>query len=712
MTERTVARGRVKVGLLGAGYIVDSHAASLAAIPGVQLHAICDLSRARAERTAAQYAVAQVCSSIEELAASGCEVVHVLLPPPLHLQAALALVEAGQSVFLEKPMGLSSAGCAQLAQRAAERGVSVGVNHNFLFSRGYEALRSAVKAGELGRLDEIHVRWHFALPLLQFGPFDVWPLAAPANLLFELGSHLAAFLVDLMGMPQVMLAEAANALGIPGDRRVYRHWTAVLRSACTTAVLSLSVAPGHADRILQVRGRGGSAQLDFGRDILQRSVTATDNPIFDAYASAHDAGHALIGHARAARVRRLRAALAKRPDANPFEESVYRSIRAFHENQPGRVDARHSARLGTQVIQLCESLAAAAAVGAPSTTSVPVSMPRPPKTPDVLVVGGSGFIGRRVVGRLIERGYSVRVMTRSAGAAALEFDGMPVELFAGSHGDPERVKAALQGIHSVYHLAKCEGKRWTDYVEGDIAPTRVLAEQALAAGVRRFIYTGTIASYASGDRRSVIDQRTPVDPRIERRGHYARSKATCERLLQALHRERGLPLVILRPAIVLGVGSPPTHLGVARFASETRVDYWGEGDTPLPLVLVDDVADALLRALEVQGIEGEAFLLTSPALLTAREYVAALAQHMGTHIVARAHAPWRYWTSELVRELAKNAVRHPNRRWPTLHDARCNSHCARFDASLSEQILDWHPVADREAMIARGIAEPVQWYLR
>jgi predicted dehydrogenase/nucleoside-diphosphate-sugar epimerase len=712
LNKRASARARVKVGLLGAGYIVDSHAAALTAIPSVQLHAVCDTSRSRAQRAASKYAIPHVLTSMQALAASDCEVVHVLLPPPLHLDAALAMVDAGKSVFLEKPMGLDSAACAALATRAAARGVAVGVNHNFLFSRSYEALRAAVKRGELGALDQIQATWHFALPLLQFGPFDSWPLTAPANLLFELGSHLAAFLVDLMGEPTVVSAEAGNAVEIPGGRQVYRHWTAVLRSAATTAVWSLSVTPGHPTRSLQVRGRGGSAQLDFGRDLFWRNVTVTDNPIFDALATAKETGSMLVRQARADRIRRLRAALAKRPDANPFEESVFRSIQQFYRNGTGQVDPRHSGHFGAQVIGLCEAIASAAGAGAPSTTAPSVPMPRPHKPPTVLVVGGTGFIGRRLVRQLIERGHSVRLLTRNARAAALEFDGAPVELFAGSHGDREGVQAALEGIESVYHLAKCEGKRWADYVEGDIAPTRVLAEAALAAGVRRFIYTGTIASYASGNPRAVIDHRTPLDPRIASRSHYARSKAACEVLLQSLHRERGLPLVIARPAVVLGVGSPPMHLGVARFASETRVQFWGDGRTPLPLVLVDDVADALVRALEVPGIEGQAFLLTSPPLLTARDYVQALAEHMRTRIDARSHSAWHQWGENLVKELAKHAVRHPNRRWPTLHDERCYSHCARFDASMSEQILDWHPVSDRETMIARGIVEPLQWYLR
>src|SRR6185437_12377045 len=185
---------------------------------------------------------------------------------------------------------------------------------------------------------------------------------------------------------------------------------------------------------------------------------------------------------------------------------------------------------------------------------------------------------------------------------------------------------------------------------------------------------------------------TPLDTAIRRRSHYARSKAACETLLQEMQRAKGLPLVIVRPGIVIGPGSPPAHPGVGRFASETRVDYWGSGTSFLPFVLVDDVADALARALDAPGIEGQTLLLTSPPLLTAREYVDALSAHMRTRIDARSRPAWRYWIADMLKEIAKNAVRHPNRRWPSLHDWRCYSHSARYSGRMTEEALGWHPI--------------------
>lgn len=703
---------QLKVGLLGAGYIFNAHASALAAIPGVCLHAVCDLSRDRAAGAAARFGIPHVLTALEEMAASECDVVHVLLPPALHIDAALMMVESGKSVFIEKPMGLDSSACAALCARAAQKGVALGVNHNFLFSHGYESLRTSAKGGELGRIDHIGVNWHYELPLVKFGPFDSWVLAAPANVVFEFGTHLGAFILDLVGRAQIASAVAGNSLVLPAGQTLYRQLTAVGHAGAATALLSIAISAGHADRYLRVRGSAGSAQLDFGRDIGWRDLTVTDKPILDSFSVAAAAGRALCRQARRDRTRRLIAALRRRPDANPFEESIFRSVAAFYAGGLQQVDPRHDGRFATDVVRLCEAIAAAASLGPPSRTLVAPALRSLHAQPSVLVVGGTGFIGRRLVRMLVDHGHGVRVLTRNPESAAIELDGLPVDLVAGSHGDPATAKRAIQGITSVFHLAKCEGRRWQDYLHGDVGPTRVLAEAAVGGGVKRFIYTGTIASYASGNARDLIDNHTPIDPAIARRDLYARSKAACEALLQQMHNEQGLPLVILRPGVVIGVGSPPWHPGVGRFANQTQVDYWGDGATALPLVLVDDVADALLRAMTVPGIVGETLLLTSPPLMTARDYIDALAAYTRTRIDARPRSAWRNWVADMVKELAKNATRHPNRRWPSLHDWRCRSLRARYDSRLTQQVLSWRPVADRETMVARGIADVVDWYLR
>lgn len=695
----------VKVGMIGAGFILKPHALSVSAIPGAILHAVADTSKSRAEEAARQFGFTHAFSSVEELAQSDCDVVHVLVPPFLHLEIAEALLAAGKSVFLEKPMGLSSAECRRLGALADEKGVQLGVNHNFLFLPGYERLRGAVKEGSLGRIDHLTANWNFELPQQLAGPFDAWMLSAPANAFFELGPHLAAFVLDLLGPIEVTSALASRPLELSTGVRTYRSWTVTGESGSASFVLSISTSPGHPDRLLRVRASGASAQLDFGRDIYWEERETAANPIFDAHAIAKSTGAQLRSAAVHGRRRRVVAALRKSLESEPFTESMVRSIAQFYASLDQVCDPRHGWPFGAQTIEFCERVCKQARVGEPSSHAISVPLPDRPGSiaPTVLVVGGTGFIGRALVDKLVRRGLGVRVLSRSKSAAAVAFAGQAVEIAQGSHGDRDAARTALDGIEVVYHLAKCEGKKWDDYVRGDIEPTRVLAEEAVAAGVKRFIYTGTIDSHDSASPRRRVSGDTPLDPQIKKRNLYARSKAACEDILGRLSKEKGLPLIVMRPAVVIGPGTNPAHLGVAQFASETEIRYWGNGDNKLPLVLVDDVADALARAVDAPGIIGQSFVLTSEPMLTAREYVAEVSARSGIKVSQTPRSPWRYWLTDLVKEIAKNLVRHPNRRWPTLHDWRCRTNRALFDSGTAQEVLGWRPVKDRNALIERGI---------
>ena len=193
----------------------------------------------------------------------------------------------------------------------------------------------------------------------------------------------------------------------------------------------------------------------------------------------------------------------------------------------------------------------------------------------------------------------------------------------------------------------------------------MLAEAAMAHQVKRFIYTGTIDSHDSASTSNVIDSDTPLDARMTHRNLYARSKAACEALLQQMHREGGLPLVVLRPGIVVGAGNPPAHWGVGMFHSDTRAQLWGDGTTKLPLVLVDDVAEGLALGMTTPGIEGQTFLLTDEPLLSAKEYVQKAGAAWPVKITVHRIPAWKHFGEDVVERAIKNIIRHPNRKMPS-----------------------------------------------
>ena len=291
---------------------------------------------------------------------------------------------------------------------------------------------------------------------------------------------------------------------------------------------------------------------------------------------------------------------------------------------------------------------------------------RTAELPRILVLGGTGFIGKELVRQLIASGRTVRLLVRSAA-------GIPEELRTPELEWQSR-RSAQSGGRAARHggsgLRRSPGAGQREDLGGlpelEIEATRQVAECALEAGVKRFIYTGTIDSYYAGRRAGTITEATPLDPRIERRNLYARAKAASEEILMRMHRERGLPLVIVRPGIVIGRGGSPFHWGVGMWWHDAVCQIWGDGNNKLPLVLVEDVARGLIAAMETPGIEGRAFNLVGDPCLSAQEYLDELDRAGGMRIQRYATPIWRFYLQDMMKWMVKVAVRHPERRLPQL----------------------------------------------
>ncbi len=675
---------RWRIGLLGAGFICEAHARALAHRRDVELAAVCDRSTSRAQAAAARFAIPRSFSRLEDLLDVELDAVHVLLPANQHVEATRRILESGRHAFVEKPMALAAADCRALAALALERGRRLGVNHNFLFLPSFERLRRDAARGVLGKLDQVSIAWRYPFGVLHSGPFDHWALDAPGNLMLEVGPHLVAFALDLMGGFDDLQASASRPLDLADGRRIYRHWHVRASRGDTTADLVFSAMPGAVERSIVVRGQAALARCDIERDLYCLETPSGQPLQLDNFLAAAGMAWQLGANA----TRNLLAA------SNPFADSVARSIGRFYDSLVGQADRRLDAAFGAEVVAACERIAAS--VPAPSAPARQVAVAPPRRAPTVLVLGGTGFIGRHLVRSLAARGVGIRVATRSRAAARVALDGLPVELV-----EVDLPDAALDGIEVVYDLAKAEPQAVRD-----------IAERAMAKGVKRFIYTGTIDSYYSGNPADAITADTPLDPKIAARNAYARSKAACEALLMALYRDHGFPAVIFRPGIVIGSGCAPAHWGVGRFWAEGRMQFWGDGRHPLPLVLVEDVAQALVLALDKPGIEGHAFLLTGEPLLSGRDYVQALCAASGAPLHAEATPIWKFYLHDLLKEAVKHLIRHPNRRRPSYRDWDSRSHRARYDNSKAKEVLGWRPAATREALIERGVVPAVREFAR
>ena len=710
-----------RVALLGAGYIADWHAKCLKSVAGVELVAVCDHAQERAEALAARYGIAKSYASLEiMLQAEKLDAVHVLLPPDLHFAAASTVIEAGVSVFLEKPMCDRWSLCEELIRKAAARSVRLGVGHNFLFSRPWEQLRRDVASGILGRVDQITITWNRFLPQSAVGPFDIWMLRDPRNIMFETGSHLVAYMLDLVGEPDEMEVRAGNAIKLPTGRNFYRRWQVSAVKGAAAIAIECSFAPGFAGHNIHVRGSLGAATADIECNTYALERYRPADPDFENYAIVASRAKSEKAQARRTLAKYVLSKLGLEKRGTPYGESIARAMDAFYGAMDGGaegLDQRISGQFGARVVRVCEQIAERANLPAESVAPrTEPSLAGAGAKAGVLVLGGAGFIGKELLLQLVAAGRGVRVLVRSAAGLPEELRGQ-VDCHTGNLLDREALLGAMGGVDCVVHLARAHVKTWAEYQRFEIDATRLVAECALQAGVKRLIYAGTIDSYYAGKRGHTITEATPLDLHIARRNLYARAKAHSEAMLMRMHRERELPLVIVRPGIVIGRGGSPFHWGVGMWWHDAVCQIWGQGNNKLPLVLVEDVARGLIAAIDTPAIEGRSFNLVADQFsstqgLSAQEYLDELDHAGGMRIQRYATPILHFYLRDMLKWVVKIAVRHPERRMPSYRDWKSRTQQAHFDCTAAKTVLGWNPVSDRGELVRKGIEEPLREFLK
>jgi dihydroflavonol-4-reductase len=241
-----------------------------------------------------------------------------------------------------------------------------------------------------------------------------------------------------------------------------------------------------------------------------------------------------------------------------------------------------------------------------------------------LVTGATGFVGAAVARALIRERWQVRALARK-GSDRRNVQHLPLDVVEGDLADTASLDRALSECEALFHVA-------ADYRLGALDPqrlyqtnvegTRNILDAARRAGVRRIVYTSSVATVGIPKDGSPGTEDTPVTV-ADMIGHYKRSKFLAEQVA----RDSGAPVVIVNPSTPIGPGDvKPTPTGqMVLDAAAGRMPAYV--DTGLNIVHVDDVAAGHLLAYH-QGRPGERYILGGQDM-TLREILVVIAQIVG-----------------------------------------------------------------------------------
>jgi len=224
------------------------------------------------------------------------------------------------------------------------------------------------------------------------------------------------------------------------------------------------------------------------------------------------------------------------------------------------------------------------------------------------ITGATGFVGSHVARVYTAQGAVLRLLTRRTSSTKL-IDGLDAELVQGDLRKPEKLASALQGCEVLVHVA-ADYRLWVrdprEMYAANVDGTRELLRIAREAGVKRVVYTSSVATMGFKTDGTIVSEETPVSL-LDMIGHYKRSKFLAEQ--EAIQAARaGQHVILLNPTTPIGSGdAKPTPTGriIVDFLNKKFPAYV---DTGLNLVDVEEVAQMHLVALE-RGTPGERYIL-------------------------------------------------------------------------------------------------------
>jgi nucleoside-diphosphate-sugar epimerase/SAM-dependent methyltransferase len=322
---------------------------------------------------------------------------------------------------------------------------------------------------------------------------------------------------------------------------------------------------------------------------------------------------------------------------------------------------------------------------------------------NVLITGGTGFIGSRLALRYLDQNDRVRVLGQINTPAEADnqrlLESHGAELVLGSVTDKDKVRTAVTGIDVVFHLAAAQHEANVPdqhFRDVNVTGTENMLEASAAAGVKRFVHGSTIGVYGSA-MNGEINENTPLRPD----NIYGITKCEGEALARS-YQDR-LPVVIVRISETYGPGDRRL-LKLFKTIQKNVFFMMGDGKNLHHLIYVDDLLDGLMLCATHEQAVGQTFVLAGKQSVTTSEMVQTIAEELHAKTLPF-HVPLTllYPAATLVEAVAK-----PLGIQPPIHRRRLDFFKKTFVFShhQASKLLGFAP----SHSFRDGVRKTAKWY--
>lgn len=323
----------------------------------------------------------------------------------------------------------------------------------------------------------------------------------------------------------------------------------------------------------------------------------------------------------------------------------------------------------------------------------------------VFVTGGSGFTGSYLVKALLDKGYTVKALVRKESSKKnlemLGVDLSAVEFVEGDLGDLDSLKGKIKDVDIVYHIAalyRSEGVSTQMFHNVNVEGTRVLLDESIKAGVKRFVHCSTVGVQGEIEKPPAKED-APYNPG----DHYQESKLEGEKLALSYFKDNKIDGVVVRPVGIYGPGDT-RFLKLFRHIYKGNFKMIGKGEVLYHMTFVEDLVQGIVLAGETPEASGRIYTIGGNEYLPLSDLVKEIATVLDKPVSKLRIPLWPVYIAACMCEF----MCRPFKIEPPLYRRRLDffTKDRAFDITRARKELKYSP----KVPLKEGLARTAKWY--